>query len=185
MTARQCGDCQLCCKLLPVRSVAKLAGQRCSHQQHHKGCNVYAKLWNVAPECKLWNCRWLTNDDAGELRRPDRSHYVIDVMPEYVTVNDDGVEKTVPVVQIWVDPAYPDAHRDPALRAWLLRRGAEGWAGLVRYSAEDGFVIFPPNMMDDGQWHERGSNCAREVHTAADIVGKFGWAALDKALPST
>jgi hypothetical protein len=34
---RQCGDCQLCCKLLPVRTLGKAAGQRCKHQRHHKG----------------------------------------------------------------------------------------------------------------------------------------------------
>lgn len=171
---RACGDCQLCCKLLPVRAIAKLAGQRCSHQQHHKGCDVYAKLWSVAPECRMWNCRWLLNDDAGELRRPDRSHYVIDVMPEYVTLYDgEGVQTAVPVVQIWVDPDYPDAHRDPALRDWLERR--TGWAGLVRYSSHEGFVIFPPNLTGDGGWHERKSNHpAEETHTAADLVKAFG-----------
>ena len=45
---RQCGDCQLCCKLLPVKSLAKLAGDRCSHQKHHKGCDVYKQLGRVS-----------------------------------------------------------------------------------------------------------------------------------------
>jgi hypothetical protein len=176
---RQCGDCQLCCKLLPVRSMAKLAGERCSHQRHHKGCAVYAKLFSVAPECKLWNCRWLRDESTGELRRPDRSHYVIDVMPEYVTLHgEEGVPAVkVPVVQIWVDPNYPDAHRDPALRDWL--EGLDGWAGLVRYSGHDGFVIFPPKLAHDGQWHEMRSNHPAEVtHTAGDLVREFGWGAL-------
>jgi hypothetical protein len=175
---RQCGDCQLCCKLLPVRSVGKGAGERCQHQRHHKGCAVYAQLFKVAPECKLWNCRWLRDESTGELRRPDRSHYVIDVMPEYVTLYDDvGVGTKVPVVQIWVDPDYPDAHRDPALRDWLELH--KGWAGLVRYSGHDGFVIFPPNMSADGEWHEKASNHPAEVrHTAADLVGTFGWGAM-------
>lgn len=178
---RACGDCQLCCSLLPVRSMAKLAGQRCSHQQHHKGCKVYPKLFSVAPECKLWNCRWLLNDDAGELRRPDRSHYVIDVMPEYITLGDeDGVQHRVRVVQVWVDPKHPDAHRDPALRAWLERR--PGWAALVRYSAHEGFVIFPPNMSGDGQFHEmKSTHPPTETHTAADLVDAFGWDALGVA----
>ena len=114
---RQCGDCQLCCKLLPVKSLAKLAGQRCSHQRHHKGCAVYKQLGRVSPECKLWNCRWLVEDDTEGLSRPDRSHYVIDLMPDFVTLRDDatGQANHVQVVQIWVDPKHPDAHRDPAL----------------------------------------------------------------------
>ena len=96
-------------------------------------------------------------------------------------MNDgDAVVQKVPVVQIWVDPDYPDAHRDPALRAWLDSLG--GWAGLVRYSGHDGFVIFPPNMCADGQWHEKASNHPAEVtHSAADIVAHFGWGAMGLA----
>jgi hypothetical protein len=169
-TARRCGDCQLCCRLLPVRSLGKGAGERCKHQRHHKGCAVYAKLMRVAPECRFWNCRWLVNDDAGDLRRPDRSHYVIDIMPDYVTLEDaDGVRTAIEVVQIWIDPAYPDAHRDPALRAWLERQGK---AGLVRYDNREGIVIMPPQLCADGQWHERGSNRNLEKpHELADVVG--------------
>lgn len=166
---RQCGDCQLCCRLLPVRSLAKLAGQRCSHQRHHKGCAVYAKLMRVAPECRLWSCRWLVNDDAADLRRPDRSHYVIDIMPDYVTLEDEEGKRTpMEVVQIWIDPSYPDAHRDPALRAWLDRQGN---AGLVRYDDQRALVIVPPSASNDGQWHERASNRNLEPpHSVAEVV---------------
>lgn len=178
---RQCGDCQLCCELLPVRAVNKGAGVKCQHQQFRKGCTIHDRLWHVSPECRLWNCRWLLNDDAADLRRPDRSHYVIDIMPEYVTAGHvDGV-KAGPtaqfrVVQIWVDPAHRDAHRDPALRDWLERQ--KGWAGLVRYSGTEGFVIFPPNMSKDGQWHEVASVHNGASHSAADLVQAFGWDAL-------
>ena len=41
---RQCGDCTLCCRLLPVRSLNKGAGERCKHQSHARGCKVYARL---------------------------------------------------------------------------------------------------------------------------------------------
>jgi hypothetical protein len=170
---RQCGDCQLCCKLLPVRSLGKGAGERCRHQQHHKGCKVYAQLLNVAPECRLWNCRWLVNDDAGDLSRPDRSHYVIDIMPDFIKADDgDGNIVEVPVVQVWVDPSYPDAHRDLALRAWLDRREA---VALIRYSSGDGFVLFPPSRMANGQWMEKGSiNDGEPTHSAAEVFRVCG-----------
>jgi len=92
---RQCGDCQLCCKLLPVKSLAKLAGQRCSHQKHHKGCAVYKQLGRVSPECRLWNCRWLVADDTAELSRPDRSHYVLDLMPDFRAYLERRAEQNV------------------------------------------------------------------------------------------
>ena len=38
---RQCGECTLCCKLLPVPPLNKLAGQKCKHQRFpHHGCAV-------------------------------------------------------------------------------------------------------------------------------------------------
>src|SRR3954470_3807379 len=145
MTARrECGGCTLCCKLIPVPPMDKVAGERCRHQRL-TGCAIYARR---PLECRVWHCRWVVNDDAADLRRPDRSHYVIDMMPDYVTVSDNatGKQQRVPVVQIWVDPKHRDAHRDPALRRWLERRGEQGIAALVRYTATEGFALWPPQM---------------------------------------
>jgi hypothetical protein len=173
---RQCGDCQLCCKLLPVKSLAKLAGQRCSHQSHARGCKVYKQLGRVSPECKLWNCRWLVEDDTEGLSRPDRSHYVIDLMPDFVTLRDDatGEAQHVEVVQIWVDPKYPDAHRDPALRAYLERRAKQNIIGLVRWDNEQAIAIFPPALSADRQWHEVGSKFRAEAHTVEEKIKALG-----------
>ena len=176
---RQCGECTLCCKLLPVRSLDKGAGERCKHQSHARGCKVYARLTSVSPECRLWSCRWLVNDDAGDLRRPDRSHYVLDVMPDFVTHDDGEIRTAVPVIQVWVDPAHRDAYRDPALRAYLDRRGAEGYAALIRYSDTEGFALFPPAMTPDGSWREVKSNSVGPTHTVDDVVR-----ALSGRLPS-
>ena len=68
-----------------VRSLGKPARQRCKHQRHHKGCAVYRKR-GFPPGCGAWNCRWLVEDVTDGLSRPDRSHYVLDVMPDYVTL---------------------------------------------------------------------------------------------------
>jgi hypothetical protein len=173
---RQCGDCQLCCKLLPVRSLGKLAGQHCQHQRHHKGCAVYARLASVSIECKLWNCRWLVEDDTANLRRPDRSHYVIDLMPDFVTLRNEenGELQHVEVVQIWVDPKYPDAHRDPALRAYLERRAEQGAAGLIRRDNQQAIAIFPPVLNADRQWHEKETNFRVEEHTPEEKVAALG-----------
>ena len=173
---RQCGDCQLCCKLLPVKSLDKLAGQRCQHQRHHKGCAVYARLLRVSPECSLWNCRWLVEDDTADLRRPDRSHYVIDIVPDFVTLPADatGEAEHIQVVQIWVDPKYPDAHRDPALRAYLERRAKQGIIGLVRWDNEKAIALFPPELSADRQWHEQGSAFRCAAHTPEEKLAALG-----------
>jgi hypothetical protein len=174
---RQCGDCQLCCKLLPVRSLAKLAGDRCSHQRHHKGCDVYARLAMVSPECRLWSCRWLVEDDTADLRRPDRSHYVIDIMPDFVTVqnNETGELEQIQVVQIWCDPKFPDAHRDPALRAYLERRAGERIIGLVRYDDTRGIGLFPPSLSEGGEWIEKSSgNVTTKEHSITEVLSALG-----------
>jgi hypothetical protein len=172
---RACGDCQLCCKLVPVVSLDKGAGQRCKHQRAGKGCTVYRKP-GMPVECALWNCRWLVNDDTADLSRPDRSHYVIDIAPDFATMlnNDTGEREHFQVVQIWVDPDYPDAHRDPALRRYLERRAAENVVGLVRWDDQRGMAIFPPALSSDGQWHETMSNLSGPRHTPADVVKALG-----------
>lgn len=162
---RQCGDCQLCCRLLPVRPLDKKAGQRCRYQKFGKGCTVY-RTKQMPPDCALWNCRWLVNDDAGELARPDRAHYVIDIMPDYVTLRDNetGEGQHIQVVQIWCDPKHPDAHRDPALRRWIERRAEQGIAAIIRFDNREALTIFAPPLTHDGQWHEIRNGELRPEH---------------------
>lgn len=164
---RRCGGCTLCCKLLPVRELDKKANERCKHQRTGKGCAIYGKP-SMPPSCRLWNCRWLVDDVGPGMRRPDRVHYVIDVMPDFITLTE-GEEKVanVEVIQVWVDPDYPDAHHDPALRAYLAREGEQGKAAIIRYSAHDAFVLFPP-AMTGGTWEERRGS-RHMSHTPEEI----------------
>jgi hypothetical protein len=152
---RECGGCTLCCKLLPVRELDKVAGERCRHQRTGKGCAVYNSR-AMPSACHFWNCRWLVNDDTADLSRPDRSRYVIDLLPDYVTVIDDvtGERTNVEVIQIWCDPKHPNAHRDPALRRYLERRHAEGKFALVRYNEADAISLL---LDTEGTWHEQSA----------------------------
>ena len=61
---------------------------------------------------------------------------------------------TIPAVQVWIDPDYPDAHRDPKLRAWLAEMGKQDYVALIRYDHKETLTLIPPNMTHDGQWHE-------------------------------
>jgi len=191
--ARQCGDCQLCCKLLPMKHEAdreseamqvkdlmvahglathaefdrmrpdfyKPAGQRCPHQKHHKGCTIYAER---PFGCRFWNCRWLV-DEAGDTLRPDHVGYVIDIMPDFITVEGKDVE----VVVVWVDPARPDAHRDPRLRAYLEQHAKDGKLALIRLNERDSITLFAPSMSGDGQWHEvPGRATVKQSHERLD-----------------
>jgi hypothetical protein len=170
---RRCGDCQLCCKLLPVRSLAKTANERCKHQKAGKGCTVYHKS-AFPSECHFWSCRWLLHEAGTEsLRRPDRAHYCLDMMPDFVTLvdNETGARTEIEVVQIWCDPGFRDAHRDPALRAYLE---AKQMPGLVRFSTTDALHLLPPSRSDDKQWHEVTGAMRETTHTPAQIASAIG-----------
>jgi hypothetical protein len=172
---RECSDCQLCCKLLPVVPLEKTAGERCRYQKFSTGCTVY-NTRRMPRECSLWNCRWLVNDDTGDLPRPDRSHVVIDVMPDFVTVRDNETGKTFPleVVQVWCDPKHRDAHRDPALRDYLFRRAQEGKAALIRYGSREAFTLLAPPLNADGEWHKVSGESDHRTHSAAAIIQTLG-----------
>jgi hypothetical protein len=154
---RQCGDCQLCCRLLPVRTLAKGAGERCRRQKHGKGCTVYHTA-AMPTECGIWNCRWLVNDDTADLPRPDRAHYVIDMMPDRLVGRDNetGIEHEIFVVQIWIDPSHPEVVHDKHLRAYMLRRAQnDGMATMFRFDSSRTLTVFPSALSSDGEWHEK------------------------------
>jgi Putative zinc- or iron-chelating domain len=202
---RQCGDCQLCCKLLPMQAggsqdklvveiellargllppdvkisddFAKPAGQRCPHQRHHKGCNIYP----TRPfGCRMWSCAWLSNDGTNALPRPDRSHMVIDCTPDFV--RNDGV--TYPVVQVWLDPDFPEAHKDSRFREFVAARGKDGYSTLVRTSAAVAFLIVPPVMASDHQWHEIHSKVHEHEHSIMEKVETLGEIAIKLGSPT-
>lgn len=157
---RQCGDCTLCCTLLPVVTLEKKGGVRCQHQRsaisaEGAGCAVYRKK-GFPSECNLWACRWLIDQTTTALLRPDISHYVIDIVPDFITAQHGGVQQKVPVIQVWVDPHYPDAHRDPKLREWVVQHEPQCLL-LVRYDPYDAIILVPPHFSSTNAWEEPGN----------------------------
>ena len=103
------------------------------------------------------------------MRRPDHAHYCVDCTPDFITISNETGSTKIPVVQVWVDPKYPDAHNDPPLRAYLVRRAYEGFAAIIRYNDKDGFCLFAPPFAKDGRWHEEKSSVREAEHTPAEI----------------
>lgn len=157
---RSCGDCQLCCRLVPVKDIEKPAGVRCQHQRHGKGCAVYAKR---PTSCVLWSCRWLA-DEKAELPRPDRCHYVVDIVPDFVTRVTVAGDEQIMVAQVWIDPKYPDAWKCKSLFAFLLSNRC---AGLIRFDARDAIVLLPP-FITGGDWEAQRGKCETE-HTGHQV----------------
>jgi len=157
-----------------VNALHKPAGQRCIHQRFRTGCAIYRRE-GFPGECALWSCRWLVNDDMDGMKRPDRAHYVVDLVPDFVTAQSPGRNDIhIPVVQVWVDPHYPDAHRDPELRAWIVRQ--RDYAAIVRFDAARALILIPPHWSDTGDWEEVGDNRTTlddRTHSAEEIFAKL------------
>lgn len=160
---RHCGSCTLCCRLVPVAGLHKPAGRRCQHQRH-TGCKIYPRR---PDECRLWSCQWLADPAAtAELHRPDRTHYVIDLLPDFVNIRETADDEPIRVwgVQVWIDPAYPEAWRDPALLRWLAKLGREqNMIALIRSDAMRATAVFPPALTADHQWHQLMAEVGQDV----------------------
>jgi hypothetical protein len=175
---RECGDCQLCCRLVPLddnprnarpwaAAFQKPANTKCPHQRYGCGCSIYP----TRPlSCQLWNCRWLKGEDTGS--RPDRAHYVVDVMPDWVIADDGDGEQEVQVIQIWIDPKHPNAHRDPKLRAYIE---TQNLPALVRNGNDSAVFLVPPLLSRERQWIEKTSEMTKgPAHTAEEYVKRYG-----------
>lgn len=177
---RNCGGCTLCCKLMPVQAGAddtlwdwvpkmierglitvraaaetlrdfdKPAGEKCPHQCS-KGCRVYERR---PLACRFWSCAWVGGMIGTErLRRPDRTRYVINPVPDYVEADDERGHFKIAVIEIWCDPNFPDAWRDPALLAYLeYRARKDGCAALIRYGSDDAQFVAAPPLTHNHTW---------------------------------
>jgi hypothetical protein len=164
---RHCDGCTLCCSLLPIKEIGKPAGVDCKHQCAG-GCGVYGAR-QMPASCRLWNCRWLVEDDTADQVRPDASHLVIDILPDWVSLCDPDTGKQYPVevVQVWCDPAHRDAHKNGRFRKYVKRQARKGKATIVRFSSSDAVTLFAPVISSDGQWHEVGGKIESEAEHKA------------------
>lgn len=147
---RTCGDCTLCCKLLPVPEIGKLASHKCSHQRH-TGCTVYHDTKRGFPiSCAVWSCMWLLDSDLNCLR-PDRSGYVVDMMPDIIIAgnHDTGETTEVTALQVWCDLARPDAWNDPHL--FRYAKAHKFGFMLVRYNSAKAITVIMPWMSPTGK----------------------------------
>jgi hypothetical protein len=95
LTGRSCGDCSLCCKVMPVPEIEKPANEWCKHcRPGNGGCSIH----EIKPAvCAGWYCAWMTQGGIGERWYPKLSRMVLSLAPE----------GTGTVLYVMVDPDYP------------------------------------------------------------------------------
>ena len=110
-SARACGDCTLCCKLLGIDELDKPAGQWCAHCAVGRGCAIYESR----PEpCRTFLCGYLTWPVAGEHWFPVRSKMIL--------ASAFGGKR----LAVHVDPGRPNAWREAPYYSDLKRWSAVG-----------------------------------------------------------
>ena len=89
--------------------------------------------------------------------------YVIDSMPDTTVVNGQAVT----LLQVWCDPTRRDAHRDPALRAYIARLQMPA---IVRFAQDDAVCLAPPALTVEGEWLEIPVNVVSKEAQAAKLA---------------
>ena len=168
---RTCGECTLCCKLLPVEEIDKEGFTKCQHLKFKVRCSIY----NERPvSCLMWSCAWLVNPtlQAAGLDRPSKSHYVVDTRADNfrIQVSDEVLNEYA--LQIWVDPNFPNAHRDPKLRKWLIKHHPRTLI-MIRLAPLRALLLVPPARSASGDWFERETPVNPDLSNAPSKLGQF------------
>lgn len=115
---RQCGTCTLCCRLPDIEALEKPANAWCRHCVDQEGCRIYADRPQL---CRDFLCLWRTDARLGDHWAPASSGMMVYMQGPQVTV--------------LVDPARPDAWREPAnlldLQDWATTAEMRGGYVIV------------------------------------------------------
>ncbi len=126
---RECGGCNLCCKVIAVDALEKPAGVWCKHALPGQGCTIYG---SHPDECKTFMCGWLTTPELGDEWKPSTARFAIRV--------------TGKATYIHVDPSYPGAWKKPRYYSALKKRSEAMWTNsgqIIVYDLDGVTVLFP------------------------------------------
>lgn len=128
---KECGTCNLCCKVYDIPDLEKKSGHTCVNVRPEGGCGV----WGLHPQiCQEFKCLWLKHDDMNGTWRPDHAGFVLRLEPNGTTLAVD------------VDPDRPHDWRRPhyydQLKIWseVMPKNE----GLVLVYAPEGLYVITP-----------------------------------------
>lgn len=127
---KQCGSCNLCCKVIEAPSINKAAGEWCPYAKLGPGCFVYR---NLPHECKAFSCMWLEVDALGPHWKPDKARFVLHNEPDRGLV-------------VHVDSTAPNAWRKSpyyeTIKAWS-KMVESGKGQVIVVAGNVAHAIFP------------------------------------------
>ncbi len=162
---RECGTCNLCCKVVAVDALHKPAGTWCEHAIPGKGCSIYG---SHPAECKTFECVWLFTPELDETWKPNTSGIVL--------LKQDAA------LFVYVDESHRGAwKKEPyysVLKHNALAMAAAG-ARVVIYEGRDATIMFPEEDLFVGEIG-KGDNLiagyistsmTRQPHVKVETVG--------------
>ena len=73
----ECGECTLCCKLLEVNEINKLAGNDCKY------CTTKCSIYSIRPiACKEFSCAYHQMKKVSKKLRPDKCGVIFEKLEE-------------------------------------------------------------------------------------------------------
>jgi hypothetical protein len=82
---RRCGDCTVCCTVMPVTELAKPPYVTCSHCGP-AGCGVYESR---PLTCRGWSCEWWTGRlGLTDSQRPDKLGVMFSYHPRFIVAHE-------------------------------------------------------------------------------------------------
>lgn len=137
LTAKSCGDCGMCCKLLSIAEIEKPADRWCASFRRGRGCGIYASRPSA---CAGFECLWLQSEKLDDRWRPDKAKFVM------YTEQDDRRLRVV------VDPAHADAWKQEPYYSRLKAMSTRAYDGheLLVSIGDRRIVVFPDQDADLG-----------------------------------
>ena len=121
-SGKACGTCMMCCKLPLIKELEKPSDRWCRHAVIGKGCGIYD---DRPPVCREFHCQWLLDPGLGPEWKPEKAKFIL--------YRDREKEE---VLNVAVDPAFPDAWTKPpfhaAIKNWVLEGAERGRLVMVR-----------------------------------------------------
>tara|TARA_R110000772_G_scaffold47449_4_gene108523 strand:+ start:65 stop:514 length:450 start_codon:yes stop_codon:yes gene_type:complete len=124
---RECGECTLCCLILPIIDTQSPPNTLCKHCTLSKGCGIYDTRPN---NCRNYNCEWILSDDIPMDLKPNKSHMIFEKITH--TIQLANLEHT-----------HLDAWKEQNVLDYIQELNDKGISVIISSFTNTEKVIFP------------------------------------------
>jgi hypothetical protein len=136
---RECGDCSLCCKVVPVPQLEKPKDEWCKHCAPGKGgCLIFGQEERPYA-CGAYQCMWTRQYDWPEWLKPSQSRVVFERVTDTIMLGT-------------CDPDMPDHWKKSAGFKRLLKKWASSGTTVVLRAGDEYHTFLPKGVKPKDVW---------------------------------